>query len=150
MEISLFSASSEGPTIDKENASKASDLLWFYLERGRKKDREDRGKREMKAGRRRDIYREEMRGNWAPVPRRSSPSPLRPFLGPKQKRRVLKSLPRCQPQPQLRFLYHLSPCPVAASSPLCALALAVVVVALLQMLVATVFVLFVVVHFMGV
>lgn len=39
MEISLFSASSEGPTIDKENASKASDLLWFYLERGRKKDR---------------------------------------------------------------------------------------------------------------
>lgn len=77
----------------------------------------------MKAGRRRDIYREEMRGNWAPVPRRSSPSPLRPFLGPKQKRRVLKSLPRCQPQPQLRFLYHLSPCPVAASSPLCALAL---------------------------
>lgn len=35
----MFSASSEGPTIDKENASKASDLLWFYLERGRKKDR---------------------------------------------------------------------------------------------------------------
>lgn len=43
MEISLFSTSFEGPTIDKENASKASDLLWFCLERetgeGREKKR---------------------------------------------------------------------------------------------------------------
>lgn len=40
----MFSASSEGPTIDKENASKASDLLWFYLERGRQRDRGDKGR----------------------------------------------------------------------------------------------------------
>lgn len=45
MEISLFSASSEGPTIDKENTSKARDLLWFYLERGRQRDRGDEGRK---------------------------------------------------------------------------------------------------------
>lgn len=54
MEISLFSASSAGPTIDKENASKASELLWFYLEKGKERQIERERDRE-RAG---EIYTE--------------------------------------------------------------------------------------------
>lgn len=79
----MFSASSEGPTIDKENASKASDLLWFYLERGRKKDR---GQGESERGREKERYIQ--RGNERKLGASSPPEfpkPIKTLFGAQTK-----------------------------------------------------------------